>query len=575
MAEYDLVVRDGTIHDGLGGEPFTGSVAISGGRIAAVGTVAGRGREEIDAAGRLITPGFVDIHTHYDGQCTWENRIAPSSGHGVTSVVMGNCGVGFAPCRPHQRDMLVKLMEGVEDIPEAVMAEGLPWNWESFPDYLDALDQRRFDIDIATQLPHSALRVYVMGERAARHEPASGNDLQQMQALTSEAIRAGALGVTTSRNHMHRTRAGELAPSLHSTTEELLALAAGLRDAGAGVFQLIPDVAVDPIEEVPLLRRLAERARRPLSFTLTQISPEQQDSWRAVLVELERMAGEGLEVRAQVSPRPVGILFGLDLSYHTFALHPGFRPIAQLPLAEKVKALRDPALRAKLLAQEAQDPNPVLVQFVQFGPVAYELGDPPNYCPKPEDRIDRRAAALGVTPNELIYDLLLKNDGRTILYAPAANFVGGDFGAIHQMLTHPRTLMGLSDGGAHYGMICDASFPTYLLQHWGRDIEASQRIPLPQVIEALTSAPADAVGLRDRGRLAVGCRADVNVIDLERLHLHAPEMKSDLPAGGHRLHQRADGYVASIVSGQITYRDGIATGALPGRLVRGAQAAAG
>lgn len=571
MPAFDLIVRNGLIHDGLGHEPFAGDIAITDGAIVAIGKIDGSGREEINADGHLVTPGFVDIHSHYDGQVTWENRIVPSSLHGVTSVLMGNCGVGFAPCKPEQRDSLVKLMEGVEDIPEVVMTEGLPWNWETFPDYLNALDAREFDIDIATQLPHSALRVFVMGERATQHEAATADDLQQMRALTAEAIQAGALGVSSSRNFLHRTRAGELAPSLYSSNEELEALAAGLRDAGNGVFQLIPNVALDPIEEVPLLRTLASVAGRPLSFTLAQMTLEQKDSWRDVLKALEQANTEGLQIRAQVAPRPVGILFGLDLSYHTFALHPSFRAIAHLPLGEKVAAMRDPVLRAKLLSEEPEDSNPVLVQFVGYGELSFVLGDPPNYLPNPDDRVDRRAAALGITTNELIYDLLLQNNGKTILYAPVANFVEGNFSAIHQMLNHPLSIIGLSDGGAHCGMICDGSFPTYMLQYWSRDAVADQRIPLPQTIAAISSVPADAVGLHDRGRIQIGCKADINIIDFDRLKLYAPHMQQDLPAGGQRLHQAADGFIATICSGTITYRNGRPTGALPGRLVRGSQ----
>jgi N-acyl-D-aspartate/D-glutamate deacylase len=568
MADFDLIIRGGTVHDGEGGAPRTADVAVRGGMIAAVGAVDGTADEEIDARGKLVTPGFVDVHTHYDGQATWENRLAPSSGHGVTSVVMGNCGVGFAPCRPAERDILVAVMEGVEDVPEVVMTEGLPWNWESFPDYLDALGNRELDIDVAAQLPHSALRVFVMGERAARSEPPTAEDLAQMRALTAEAIRAGAIGVTTSRNLMHRTKAGALAPSLFSEEDELRALAGGLRDAGAGVFQIIPRVMGDAAEEFALIRRLAEAAGRPTSYSLLQMPAGPEDAWRVYLDATGDAAAAGLAIRAQVAPRPVGMLYGLDLSFHPFSLHPSFKAIAAMPLAQKVKIMRDPEFRAKLLSEEPEDSNPVSIKTVQASRFAYEMGNPPVYDPDPADRIDNRARAAGVTPEAFVYDLLLKQDGRAILYQPGANYRDANYDAVHAMLRDPNTIVGLADGGAHYGMICDASFPTYFLQHWARDVDGVDRIELPAAIAALSSVPADAVGLSDRGRLRPGYKADINVIDLDRLHLHAPSVVHDLPAGGRRLRQLAEGYAATIVSGVVTYREGSATGALPGRLVR-------
>ncbi len=572
MADFDLIIRNGEIHDGRGGAGRIGDVAIRGDRIVAVGSVTGRGVEEIDAGGALVTPGFVDIHTHYDGQATWETRMAPSSGHGVTSVVMGNCGVGFAPCRPDQHAMLVGLMEGVEDIPEVVMTAGLPWNWETFPEYLDALDARRLDIDIAAQLPHSALRVYVMGERGARREAPTAEDLAAMRALTAEAIRAGALGVTTSRNILHRTRAGELAPSLHSPEDELLALAAGLRDAGAGVYQLIADIFGDADDEFGLMRRVAEASGRPLSFTLLQMATGDEDGWRRYLRGLEAANAAGVRITGQVYPRPVGLLFGLDLSFHPFALHPSFRPLADLPLAEKVAAMRDPSLRAKLLAEAPADTNPFVLQIVEASTATYVMGNPPVYDPAPEDRLDRRAARAGVSVAEFAYDRLLDDEGRSILFLPGANYRDGNLLAAAEMCAHPNTVLGLGDGGAHYGLICDASFPTFWLEHYVRDARVGAGVALPQAIAALTSRPAAAVGLMDRGVLAPGYKADLNIIDLAALRLHAPTMARDLPAGGKRLSQRADGYRVTIKSGAVTYRDGAPTGALPGRLVRGAQA---
>jgi len=568
MTEFDLIVRGGMVHDGEGGVPRVADVAIKHGLIVAVGTFPGAATQEIDAAGLIVTPGFIDVHTHYDGQALWENRLVPSSGHGVTTVVTGNCGVGFAPCRPAERDILVAVMEGVEDVPEVVMTEGLPWNWETFPDYLDALGERELDVDVAAQLPHSALRVYVMGERAATHEPPTAGDLAQMRALTAEAMGAGAFGVSTSRNLMHRTKAGALAPSLFSEEDELRALASGLRDAGAGVFQIIPRITGDAADEIGLIRRLAEAAGRPTSYSLLQMPSGPQDAWRVYLRETARAVADGVTIRAQVAPRPVGMFYGLDLSFHPFSLHPGFRAIAALPLAEKIAVMRDAGFRAKLLAEVPEDTNPVSIKTVQAARFAFEMGDEPIYNPAPADRLDRRAAAAGMPFDDYVYDILLKHEGRALLYQPGANYRDGNYDAVATMLDDDNTIIGLGDGGAHYGMICDASFPTYLLQYWARDVAAGQRIPLARAIAALTSAPADAVGLGDRGRLRPGFKADINVIDFAALKLHAPSVTHDLPAGGRRLRQVADGYAATIVSGVVTYRGGKPTGALPGRLVR-------
>jgi N-acyl-D-amino-acid deacylase len=571
MADYDLIIRGGTLHDGTGSAPRVADLAVRDGRIAAIGEITGSAREDIDARGLLVTPGFVDVHTHYDGQSTWENRLAPSSGHGVTSVVMGNCGVGFAPCRPHQRDLLVKVMEGVEDVPEVVMTEGLPWNWETFPEYLDALEARHYDIDIAAQLPHSALRVYVMGERAATHEPPSAEDLARMRELTAQAIRAGALGVTTSRNLLHRTKAGELAPSLFSEEQELAALADGLKDAGRGVFQIIPAPMGDAETEFALMRRLAERCGRPLSYSLIQMPTGDTEAWRTSLKRLSEASQAGLEMRAQVAPRPVGMFYGLELSFHPFAFHPSYKAIAHLPLAERVARMKDPTFRAQLLAEQPEDTNPVNLKTVKAFQYCYVWRDEPDYEPDLADRLDRRARAAGLPMEEYSYDLLLANEGRAVFYQPAANYRDGNLAAVREMLDHPRTVVGLADGGAHYGMICDASFPTYYLLRWARDAVPAERIDLPSAIAALTSEPATLAGLNDRGRLAVGLKADINLIDLDRLKLHVPEVTYDLPAGGRRMRQLAEGYVATIVSGVVTYRDGQATGALPGRLVRGQQ----
>jgi len=571
LADFDLIIRGGTVVDGTGAAPRRADIAIRDGRIAAIGDVGASADQHIDAAGLIVTPGFVDVHTHYDGQATWENRLDPSSGHGVTSVVMGNCGVGFAPCRPDERGMLVDLMEGVEDVPEVVMTEGLPWNWQTFPDYLDALQGRQFDVDVAAQLPHSALRVFVMGERALTDQPPSADDLARMRSLTAEAVRAGALGVTSSRNLLHRTKAGDLAPSLHSDEAELAALADGLKDAGSGVFQLIPAPMGDAREEFALMKRLAQRSGRPLSYTLIQMPTGDESAWRVSLDELTQAAAEGLQIRAQVAPRPVGMLYGLELSFHPFALHPSYRQIAHLPLAKRVARMRDPEFRARLLAEQPQDSNPVYLKTVKAFAYAYAWTDRAEYEPHPSGRLDRLAKAAGLPIEEFAYDLLLRDEGRALFYLPGANYRDGNLAAVRQMIGHPQTVVGLGDGGAHYGMICDASFPTYFLTRWARDADANERIDLASAVAALTSEPARLAGLNDRGRLAVGMKADLNLIDFERLALQLPDVVYDLPAGGRRMRQRANGYAATIVSGVVTYRDGKPTGALPGRLVRAAR----
>ena len=564
---YDLVIRGGLIVDGSGQAPYAGDVAIRGDRIVAVGEAPGAGATEIDAAGMIVTPGFVDVHTHYDGQVTWEQRLSPSSQHGVTTVVMGNCGVGFAPTRSTDHELVIKLMEGVEDIPEVVMADGVPWNWESFPEYLDALAERQADIDFAAQLPHSPLRVYVMGERGANLEPPTPEDLAEMRRLTREAIEAGAVGVSTSRQLAHRFRDGRPAPSTTTEVEELKALALGLRDAGAGVFQLIPSTAKPSPDEWQVIETLNETAGRPVNFSL--LTGETVNGGAQPLLDgLAQAARDGRQIHGQFFPRPIGQLFGLDLSYHPFALNPSYRQIADLPLEEKVARMRDPAFRAQLLSEEPQDPNPFFLWVVQQTQLLFPLGDPPNYAPSPEDSIKSRAAALGVGERELIYDELLRDGGRSILYCPMGNTKGGRFDAARDLFGKPGTVLGLGDGGAHYGMICDAAYPTFMLVEYVRDRRV---LPIETAVRMLARDTAESVGLNDRGLLKPGYKADLNVVDLERLHLYAPRVQRDLPAGGKRLTQRSDGFEATVVSGQVTYRKGRGTGAFPGRLVRGGQ----
>ncbi|MBA6413681.1 amidohydrolase family protein [Parahaliea sp. F7430] len=569
-SSFDYVIRNGLVFDGSGGEPFLADVAITGAKVVQVGKVSGRGEEEIDASGRIVTPGFVDIHTHYDGQVTWENRLSPSSYHGVTTVLMGNCGVGFAPCKPEHRDMLVRVMEGVEDIPEIVMTEGLPWNWETFPEYMDALEERRADMDFAAQLAHAPVRVNVMGQRGADREPPTAEEMDKMTAMVAEAIRVGAIGVTTSRSMSHRTKAGDLAPTVETEDEELLALARGLREAGAGVFQMIPASTAggDPVAEVAFMRKLVETSGgRPLSYTLLN-NTFMPDSHLQFLEKMEEASADGLPIRGQVFPRPVGVLLGLDLSFHPFRFNPSYLATEHLPLAERVAAMRDPAMRAKLLAEEPEHSNEIFLYFASQIETLYPLGNPPNNEPEPSHRVGEQAKRLGISAKELVYDLLLEDEGRSTLFLPAANFLGDSLEPVRELLEHPDTLIGLGDGGAHYGMICDSSYPTSLLAYWTRDRERGPKLPLPWAINALTRRNALAIGLEDRGLIAPGMKADLNVIDYERLQLKAPSVTYDLPAGGRRLAQKADGYDLTMVSGEVTYRKGEATDALPGRLVR-------
>ncbi len=570
-ATHDLVVRGGTVVDGTGADPLTADVAIRDGRIAEVGRVSGRGREEIDAGGLLVTPGFVDIHTHYDGQATWDSRLAPSSWHGVTTVVMGNCGVGFAPCRPADHDMLFRLMEGVEDIPGVVLTEGLSWNWESFPQFLDALEARRHDIDFAAQLPHGALRVYVMGERGAEREPATDEEIATMAALAREAMDAGALGFTTSRTLNHRTSDGQPTPTLTAAEEELLGIAMGLKDAGKGVLQFVTDFKNAKVE-FAMLRRLVAESGRPLSVSLAQAEAA-PDAWKRLLGWVEEAAASGLPMRAQVAGRPVGLMLGLDATLNPFVSHPSFRSVADLPLAEKVARLRDPEFRARLLAEAPATDHPFMRAVLSNFSKMFVLGDPPDYEQPPERSLGAQAAARGIRPEELAYDLMLEDEGRAMLYFPFLNYADDSLEPSLAMMKSPHSVLGLGDGGAHLGTICDASFSTHMLTHWTRDRTRGLKLSVPEVVKWHTQDTAAAVGLNDRGRLAPGYKADLNLIDYERLRLKPPRMVHDLPAGGRRLMQEAEGYRYAIVSGEVTYRDGEPTDALPGRLIRGAQKA--
>ncbi len=570
-AEFDLVIRGGTIVDGSGAERFSGDVAVRDGMIAAVGDVQGRGVEEIDARDRVVTPGFVDIHTHYDGHATWSNRLEPSSQHGVTTVLCGNCGVGFAPCREQDRDRLMALMEGVEDIPEPVMSAGIPWTWESFPDYLDTLDTRQLDMDIATQVPHAPLRVFVMGERAAAREHATNEDIAEMGRLAREAIGAGALGFSTSRTINHRATDGTLTYSYDAESDELAGIAKEVGAGGKGVLQLISDF--DDVDgEFDIVRRMQVESDRPLSFTLLQMM-NAPDRWRQVLdrVELAREAGEN--IRGQVCGRPPGVMLALDFSRNPFSDCASYQEIAGLDDEAKLGALRDPERRARILADFATlDPDTPFSLVNRFDSM-YELGEVPDYEPRKQDSIEARAEREGRTPQELAYEVLVERNG--VIYLPATNYQDNKIDVMKTMINHPATILGLGDGGAHCGILCDASMTTYYMTRWAkteRTDNDADRLEMEQVVRMLTSETADAVGLGDRGMISVGNRADLNVIDIDNIGLLRPKAISNLPNGARMIGQASTGYDATICAGQVTYRNGEHTGALPGRLVRGARA---
>ena len=567
--KHALVIRGATIVDGTGRDPYEADVAVENCRIAAIGRGISKGAEEIDAKGLLVTPGFLDVHTHYDAQVTWSSEITPSSWNGVTTVVIGNCGVGFAPCRASERDMLVKLMEGVEDIPEVVLTEGLPWTWQSFEDYLDALDARRYDLDVVTQVPHAAVRVHVMGQRGVDREPATAEDRARMAAIVAGGVEAGALGFSTSRTLNHKTKAGMPIPTLKADEAELADIASGLGRLGAGWLQVISDFD-DPEAEMAMLTRLVERSGRPLSITILQRDAKPEE-WRSLMGRVSAASRRGLPMMGQVLTRPTGIMLGFEVSQNPFIGRPTWRAIEGLPFERRIAELRKPEVRARLTGEAIDDE--VLKRRVTKWDRIFPLGDPPDYEPPAEASVAAIAARQGRPPAEVAYDLLLEKGGKAILYRPLSNYTYGTLDTVHDMMRHPDTLVGLGDGGAHVGILCDASAITYMLTHWTRDRTRGAKVPLAWAVKRITGDNAAAIGLLDRGVIRVGAKADINVIDYPRLAIRAPEVVYDLPSGGRRLIQRTDGYVATIVAGEVVSRDGKATGRLPGRLVRGQKSA--
>jgi N-acyl-D-aspartate/D-glutamate deacylase len=576
----DLVIRNGTVVDGTGDPGRRADVAISGDRITEVGGEVARGRRELDAEGLLVTPGFVDPHTHYDGQATWDAQLAPSSHHGVTTVAMGNCGVGFAPVHPDRHDWLIATMEGVEDIPGTALHEGLRWDWESFPQYLDALERQPRTIDVGTHLPHAALRAFVMGERGAdpTEHPDDGH-LEAMAKLLAEGLDAGALGVSTSRTDRHRTSTGENLGTLRAREPELMALASTLRSSGKGVFQFLSDSYRTTDDEFAdaefaLVAEFARASRRPVSYTVQQdiAAPER---WRDLMALAHTLAAEGLDVKAQVAPRPIGVLLGLEASANVFTPARAYAKVAALPLPERVAALGDPDRRQRIVEGHAQltsgpDAFAGYLFFGRFDDM-YVLDDPVNYNFDPSRSLGAIARRTGADPRQLAYDVQLRQGGRQLIYTPLFNFAHRNLDAVREMITSPVAMFGLSDAGAHCGQICDGSMTTSYLSMWARDLEGHGGLPVETVVHQMTRRPAAHFGWLDRGIVAPGFLADLNVIDLPRLECAPPTITADLPAGGRRLLQAARGYRWTVKRGAVTFEDGSLTGALPGQLVRGAQ----
>ncbi|MBX9727866.1 MAG: D-aminoacylase [Sphingopyxis sp.] len=572
---HDLVIRGGTIVDGSGGVPFTGDVAIDGDRISIVGTVTAQGREEIDATGCIVTPGFVDIHTHYDGQATWDQEMAPSSWHGVTTVVMGNCGVGFAPARPDRRDWLIGLMEGVEDIPGTALAEGMKWDWESFPEYLDALEKLPRTVDVGTHVPHGAVRAYVLGDRERPGAIPTEQDIEAMAAIVEEGVRAGALGFSTSRTVLHRSVDGEVVPGTTATKEELIAIGRAMGRVGHGVFEMASDMRRE-WDEFGWMGAMSRETGLPCTYAALQsIAKEMPLDEQIASMRAEN--DNGANIVAQIALRGNGIIMGWRGTVHPFRFRPSWQAIAELPWEEQKARLLDPAFKAQLLSEPndySEVPEDIvgLVMVVSAGfAMQYEMDEDFDYEPGPEASIAARAAAAGVDPASYAYDLLCRDDATGFAYLPILNYADGNLDFLESLQQSDDTVNSLSDGGAHCGTICDAASPTFMLQHWVRDRRRGNRIPLEHAIRRQCRDTALLYGLEDRGLLLQGLLADINVIDLQRLKLGKPWLAFDLPAGGKRLLQKAEGYVATVKSGAVTFRDGVMQGPVPGKVIRGPQ----
>ncbi len=563
---HDLVIRNGTVVDGSGGPSRPADVAVDGDRITMVGRVESRGRREIDADGALVTPGWVDVHTHYDGQATWDPEITPSSWHGVTTVVMGNCGVGFAPVDRSRKDFLIQLMEGVEDIPGTALSEGVTWNWETFPEYLDELDSMPRVLDVSALIPHGAVRAYVMGDEAAVHrDEASDEEVALMAKHVREGLEAGAVGFSTTRTLLHRARDGELAAGTKASARELIMIGSALADAGHGVFEVASDL-YDAPEEFAWMETISKEANCPVSFGCVQ-DDTHPDGWRTYLAAAEAANARGANLVPQVAGRPASVLLGLESTVHPFSYHKAYRPLAKLPLAERVAKMRDPEVRAAILAEEPRRTG--LARFVTSRlDRLFTLGDPPDYEPDPADSVAAIAAREGRTPEEVTYDLLLRNDGHELLYKPILGYADGNFDALHEMLTTPGTVLGLGDGGAHSGILCDASLPTYMLSHWVRDRTRGPRLGLAEAVAIQTSRTAALYGFTDRGVVAPGYLADLNVLDFDALGMAAPRIVYDLPTGARRLIQESTGYIATVKSGVVVREADEFTGERPGVLLR-------
>ena len=570
---HDLVIRRGTVVDGTGGKPVEADVAIDGGRITAVGQVSARGKEEIDAQGKVVAPGFVDIHTHYDGQATWDAEMAPSSWHGVTSVVMGNCGVGFAPAHPDRHQWLIRLMEGVEDIPGTALAEGMKWNWESFPEYLTALEELPRTVDVGTHVPHGAVRAYVMGERGARNEAPTETDIARMSQIVEEGLRAGALGFSTSRTILHRSVDGELVPGTTATKEELIGIGRAMGRVGHGVFEMASDLKRE-WKEFEWMGELSRETRMPVTFAMLQ-SIAKELPWQEQMSSMAEENAKGANIHAQISLRGTGILMAWRGTVHPFILRPSWAQIAGKPWDVQLKTLRDPSFRARLIAEEPalEGELSALRMVISKGWFTqYAMSDSFNYEPTQAETIMALASAKGVSGDEFAYDLLMENDGTGFIYLPLLNYADGNLDFVKGLLERDDAVISLSDGGAHCGTICDAASPTFLLQHWVRDRKRGT-IPLELAIKRQCRDTAVLYGLEDRGLLKPGYLADLNVIDLNRLKLGKPWLAFDLPAAGKRLLQKAEGYDATIKNGQVTFRNGVLQAARPGRVIRGPQRA--